>query len=75
MGDNNTKRMSNKELLDEAFTRFPKAKRIAVENFTNFGRGKWDMAAALNLAADARVYKWDSSTCKAIYWVMKQNTY
>ena len=57
--------------IEAAMAKYPKAKRIAVENFTSFGTGKWDMAASMNLEADRVAYGWNSQTVAAIKMVMK----
>ena len=57
--------------IEAALAKYPKAKRIAVENFTSFGAGKWDMAAAMNLEADRACYNWNAHTVAAIKMVMK----
>jgi len=59
------------EKIEQALKKFPKAKRIAVENFTSMGAGRWDMAAAMNLEADRAAYGWNAHTVNAIKWVMK----
>ena len=61
------------EKIEQAMAKYPKARRIAVENFTNGGTAKWDMAAAMNLGADTQAYGWKAPTVNAIKWVMKQN--
>jgi hypothetical protein len=61
------------EKIEQALAKFKKAKRIAVENFTSGGAGKWDMAAAMNLDMDARLYSWNADTIKAIKFVMQGN--
>jgi hypothetical protein len=61
-----------KALLTKAFTKFPKARKIAVENFT-FGCDKMDMATAMNLEMDTRLYNWNSDTVKAIRFVINNS--
>jgi len=61
------------EKIEQALAKFKKAKRIAVENFTSGGAAKWDMATAMNLDMDARLYSWNSDTIKAIKFVMQGN--
>lgn len=58
------------ELIESAMRKYPKARRIAVENFTS-GYDSWDMAAHMNLDADAHVYKWNSNTISAIKYVIR----
>jgi len=57
--------------IERALLKYPKAKRIAVENFTSGGYGKWDMAAAMNLEADRAAYNWNTQTVSAIRHVMQ----
>jgi hypothetical protein len=63
--------MNETLLIDQSIKKFPKAKRIAVENFT-MGCDKMDMAANMNLEMDAGLYKWNSHTTGAIRWVINQ---
>lgn len=55
--------------IEKALTKFPKARRIAVENFTS-GYDSFDMAARINLEADTRCYKWNVHTVNAISYVL-----
>ena len=59
------------EKIEKALAKYPKAKRIAVENFTSGGAGTWDMAAAMNLEADRACYNWNAQTVNAIKMVMQ----
>ena len=56
-------------IIDQAIKKFPKAKRIAVENFTS-GYDHLSMEAAMNLSMDAAAYNWNSNTISAIRWVL-----
>ena len=56
-------------LIDQAIKKYPKAKRIAVENFTS-GYDRLNMEAGMNLSADAASYKWNAQTVSAIRWVL-----
>ena len=56
-------------LIEKALTKYPKAKRIAVENFT-MGYDSFDMAARMNLEYDARCYSWNGHTINAIMYVL-----
>ena len=56
-------------LINLALKKYPKAKLIAVENFT-YSADRLDMATSLNLAADQRAYKWNSDTVNAIRYVL-----
>ena len=58
-------------LIEQALTKFPKAKRIAVENFT-MTADKMDMATSMNLSMDTRMYNWNTHTVNAIRWVITQ---
>lgn len=59
----------NNELIAKALKKFPKAKKIAVENFT-MGYNNLDMAASMNLEMDANLYKWNAHTVNAIRYVL-----
>lgn len=59
----------NTTLIDQAIKKYPKAKRIAVENFT-MGYDNLSMEASMNLSADTACYKWNSHTVNAIRWVL-----
>lgn len=54
-----------------ALAKYPKARKIAVENFTmgKIGKGM-SMADSMNLEMDARSYGWKPDTIKAIKFVM-----
>jgi hypothetical protein len=52
-----------------ALAKYPKAKKVAVENAT-FGISKWDLATSMNVAADKACYKWNAHTVSAIKWVI-----
>ena len=56
-------------LIDQALAKFPKARKIAVENVT-MGVTRWDMAAEMNLEMDKNLYKWNADTMKAIRFVI-----
>jgi hypothetical protein len=56
-------------IIDTAIKKFPKAKRIAVENFTS-GYDHLSMEAGMNLSADTACYKWNAHTVSAIRWVL-----
>lgn len=54
-----------------ALVKYPKARKIAVENFTAGREGKGlSMADCLNLEYDAKCYGWKPDTIKAIKYVM-----
>ena len=63
--------MTNLEYVDLAMAKFPKAKRIAVMNFS-IGYNEMSMEASMNLDMDAQMYRWNSDTVKAIKWVINQ---
>lgn len=57
--------------IDLAITKYPKARRVAIENFTMGKEGKGlTMADSLNLEYDAKCYGWKPDTVKAIKFVM-----
>lgn len=56
-------------LINLALKKFPKARLIAVENFT-YTADTLDLATSLNLSADARAYNWNSDTVNAIRYVL-----
>jgi hypothetical protein len=56
-------------LINLAMKKYPKAKLIALENFT-YTADSLDLATSMNLAADARAYKWNSDTVNAIHYVL-----
>lgn len=57
--------------IDLAITKYPKARRVAIENFTMGKEGKGlSMADCLNLEYDAKCYGWKPDTVKAIKFVM-----
>jgi len=57
--------------IETALQKYPKARRIAVENFTIGLEGKgMDFKTAMNLDADARAYGWKADTIKAIKFVL-----
>ena len=55
-------------IIDQALAKYPKAKKIAVENAT-FGQVD-GLPFRMNLASDALIYKWNRDTIKAIHFVM-----
>jgi hypothetical protein len=59
----------NDIFIETALTKYPKAKRVAVENFTS-GTDEMDMATRMNLDADTRAYSWNTHTVNAILWVI-----
>jgi hypothetical protein len=63
----------NIDLIEMAMKKFPKAKRIAVENFT-MSCDKMDLATSMNLADDTRAYSWNAQTVNAIRWVIGQKS-
>ena len=65
--------MIETQLIERALLKFPKAKRIAVENFT-MGTDKMDMATSMNLTMDAGLYKWNAHTVSAIRWVINEKS-
>ena len=59
-------------IIEQALIKFPKARKIAVENVT-MGVTKMDMVFHMNLAADTASYNWNAQTVAAIKWVIGQN--
>ena len=59
------------EAIEAALGKFPKARRIAVENAT---MGQEDsLAFRINLAADCACYNWNAHTMLAIGYVMRNS--
>lgn len=57
--------------IELALQKYPKARRIAVENFTAGREGKgMTMADSMNLDMDASAYGWKPDTIKAIKFVI-----
>lgn len=56
--------------VDIALANYPKAKRMAVENFC-FSAPKDKTANRINLAADAKSYPWNRDTVEAIKSVLR----
>ena len=56
-------------IIEQALTKYPKAKKIAVENAT-MGQ-EMNMAFRMNVEMDRGLYNWNAQTMSAIYWVMK----
>lgn len=57
--------------IELALAKYPKARKIAVENFTYGKEGKgMTMADCLDLEYDAKCYNWKPDTVKAIKWVI-----
>lgn len=61
--------MNKKDRVELALRKFPKAKRIAVENFT-FTSDCLDLATSWNLAEDTKAYNWNGHTVSAIRFVL-----
>jgi hypothetical protein len=58
-------------LVQKALAKYPKARAIAVENFTYGNEGKgMTFALAMNLGADTKCYAWKADTVKAIKFVI-----
>lgn len=55
------------EIIQAALIKYPKAKKIAVENVSTWYQGTWE--DSMNLQADADAYKWNNDTMKAIMFV------
>ena len=61
--------MNNELIVKAALKKFPKAKKIAVENFT-MGYKYLSLEASMNLEMDAASYKWNEHTTNAIRYVL-----
>ena len=60
--------MKNKnEVIQAALIKYPKAKKIAVENVSMWYRGTRE--DSMNLHLDAQSYGWNNDTMKAILFV------
>jgi len=62
------------ETIELALKKFPKAKRIAVENFVSTASTAlidWTDNVE-NLKMDARLYNWNNDTVYAIKWAMAE---
>ena len=57
-------------LLAEAFTKFPKAKKLAVENFC-FSAPDDKQANSDNILLDQSMYNWKNDTVEAIRFVLR----
>ena len=62
--------MNKQSLIDTAMLKYPKARKIAVENFT-MGYDSLSMEAGMNLSADTRAYGWKAPTVNAIRFVLR----
>lgn len=58
------------EIIQAALIKYPKARKIAVENVSGWYRGTWE--DSMNLQNDADAYSWNSDTMKAIMFVYKK---
>jgi hypothetical protein len=59
------------QAVEKAMKKYPKARRIAVENFTFGLVGKgMSFGDSMNLDMDARAYGWKADTIKAIKMVI-----
>lgn len=63
--------MTFNDLIEQAMLKYPKARRIAVENFC-IGYKIASYECMSNLLLDTRLYKWQASTVNAIKFVIKQ---
>jgi len=59
------------DVIEKALIRFPKAKRIAVENFT-MSCDSFTKIAEYNLVQDSIAYKWNKDTIHAIISVLNE---
>jgi hypothetical protein len=56
--------------IKDALKKYPKARRIAVENFALGREGRGTNADRLNLEKDAALYNWNQDTQRAIKEVL-----
>lgn len=71
MGSRNQNHTTMHPLVEKAIAKYPKARKIAVENFTYGNEGKgMNFELAMNLGADTRCYAWKPDTVKAIKFVI-----
>lgn len=56
--------------IEDALRKYPKARRIAVENFALGREGRGTEADRLNLERDAALYAWKPDTVNAIKEVL-----
>lgn len=61
----------NNTIIEKAMAKYPKARRIAVENFTS-GYEELSMEASMNLESDAAAYRWNGATTNAIRFVLRE---
>lgn len=65
------KHITRSEAIEAALVKYPKARRIAVENAT---MGQEDsMIFRINLSQDRACYNWNSHTMSAINYVMRNS--
>ena len=70
-GDKKMKHTKRAEAIEAALGKFPKARRIAVENAT---MGQEDSTIfRMNLAQDRACYNWSAQTMGAINYVMRNS--
>ena len=61
--------MKTNDLIDSALRKFPRAKKMAVENFC-WSAPDDKFANRANLQMDTRLYNWNRDTVKAIEYVL-----
>jgi len=71
-GDKKMKHNTRAEAIEAALGKFPKARRIAVENAT-FGQED-SIAFRMNLEMDCKLYDWNPHTMLAIGYVMRNSS-
>jgi len=57
--------------FDNVYKLFPKAKKMAVENFT-MGYSNINREVLLNLEKDRLLYKWNDDTVNAIIYILSE---
>ncbi len=61
--------MNESQAIEAALAKFPKARKIPVENVACWNDNK--KANSINLAQDTQAYGWKGDTLKAIKYVLK----
>lgn len=63
------------EVIKAALVKFPKAKKLALENFVYSARGGLTHENACNLRMDATMYKWNSDTVRGIEFALARKNF
>jgi hypothetical protein len=70
-GDRKMKHTTRSEAVEAALAKYPKARRIAVENST-FGQED-SIIFRMNIEQDYALYNWNAHTMSAINYVMRNS--